>query len=153
MSRHFIRWAAPVRGWVLQIKIPCHSSLSLSLLATHGLSWCLRGLGLGGFHPGTWIVREDLSLVQFELYQGTGWNPPSPWILKHQLSPCVENIWRETLFLCLVQIESEANRLISICTKPRKRVSPNSFPGDNLRRSLSARARSGSEKGLVQNQF
>ena len=28
------------------------------------------------------------------------------------------------LFLCLVQIESKASRLISICTKPRKSVSP-----------------------------
>ena len=31
---------------------------------------------------GAWLVLEDLSLVQFELYEGTGWNPvfnpPSP---------------------------------------------------------------------------
>ena len=41
-------------------------------IPTLGLSWCFRGVGLGGFHPvpGTWIVREDLSLVQFKLYQG-----------------------------------------------------------------------------------
>ena len=70
---------------------------------THGLSWCLRGLGLGGFHPvpGTWIVREDLSSVQFELYQGTGWNPPSPWILKHQLSPCVVDNTTRHVYSCI----------------------------------------------------
>ena len=27
---------------------------------------------------GTWLVLEDLSLVQFELYRGGGGNPPSP---------------------------------------------------------------------------
>ena len=26
---------------------------------------------------GAWLVLEDLTLVQFELYEGTGWNPPS----------------------------------------------------------------------------
>ena len=63
------------------------SAVSAVLSSAHGLICAFRGPRLGGFHPvpGTWIVREDLSLVQFELYQGTGWNPPSPWILKHQL--------------------------------------------------------------------
>ena len=51
--------------------------------ATLGLSWCLRVLGVGGFKTvpgtvlmvaGTWIVLEDLSLVQFELYRGGGQN-------------------------------------------------------------------------------
>ena len=27
---------------------------------------------------GAWLVLEDPSLVQFKLYEGTGWNPPSP---------------------------------------------------------------------------
>ena len=34
-----------------------------------------------------------------------------------------EKIWREKLFLGLVQIESKVHRLISICTKPRKSFS------------------------------
>jgi hypothetical protein len=34
--------------------------------------------------------------------------------------PSREKIWREKLFLGLVQNESKAHRLISICTKPRK---------------------------------
>ena len=25
-----------------------------AIISTHGLSWCLRGLGLGGFHPVPW---------------------------------------------------------------------------------------------------
>ena len=37
--------------------------------------------------------------------------------------PSREKIWREKLFLRLVQNESKANRLISICTKPRKKFS------------------------------
>ena len=41
-----------------------------------------------------------------------------------------ENIWRETLFLCLVQIESKAHRLISICTKHRKSFCRQNFSRD-----------------------
>ena len=52
-------------------------------------SICTRAIQARAMVTGTWLVLEDLSLVQFELYQGTGWNPPSPWILKPQLSPCV----------------------------------------------------------------
>ena len=37
--------------------------------------------------------------------------------------PCREKIWREDLSLGLVQNESKAHRLISICTKPRKSFS------------------------------
>ena len=37
--------------------------------------------------------------------------------------PSREKIWREELCLGLVQNESKANRLISICTKPRKNFS------------------------------
>ena len=54
---------------------------------TLGLSLCLRVLGVGGFKTvpgmvlmvaGTWLVLEDLSLVQFELYRGGGGKPPPP---------------------------------------------------------------------------
>ena len=54
---------------------------------TLGLSWCLRVLGVGGFKTvpgtvlmvaGTWLVLEDLALVQFELYRGGGEIPPPP---------------------------------------------------------------------------
>ena len=37
--------------------------------------------------------------------------------------PSREKIWREKLFLGLVQNESKAHRLISICTKHRKSFS------------------------------
>ena len=48
--------------------------------ATLGLKEAFRGLGLGGFHPdpGTWIVREDLSVVQIKLYRGGVQNLPPP---------------------------------------------------------------------------
>ena len=55
------------------------SSSGSSSGTTLGLSWCLRVLGVGGFKTvpgtvlmvaGTWLVLEDLSLVQFELYRG-----------------------------------------------------------------------------------
>ena len=44
----------------------------------------------------------------------------------HLICPAKKK-WRETLFVCLVQIESKANRLISICTKHRKSVSHRFF--------------------------
>ena len=45
---------------------------------TLGLKCAFRGLGLGAFHPvpGTWLVLEDLCLVQFELYRGGVQNLP-----------------------------------------------------------------------------
>ena len=97
-------WRQKLFLCLVQIEI----NLCALLSSTHGLICAFRGLRLGGFHPvpGTWIVREDLSLVQFELYQGTGWNPPSPWILKAQISPCV------------------------VCTKHRKSVSRQIFSRD-----------------------
>ena len=52
--------------------------ISINLYTTRGLKCGFASLGLGGFHPvpGTWIVREDLSLVQFELYRGGGEESP-----------------------------------------------------------------------------
>ena len=70
-----------------------------------------RESGTGWILPGTWIVREDLSLVQFELYQGTGWNPPSPWILKHQLSPCVVDNTTRHVYSCI----SVQDRVVNSC--------------------------------------
>ena len=88
-----------VRLYVGRKSCPTAKEVSPAL-PSRGLSWCLRGLGLHPV-PGTWIVREDLSLVQFELYQGTGWNPPSPWILKHQLSPCVVDNTTRHVYSCI----------------------------------------------------
>ena len=56
-SGHFVSFLQ-----VEMTSLPVEMRYVLSPLATLGLSWCFRGLGLGGFHPvpGTWIVREDL---------------------------------------------------------------------------------------------
>ena len=45
------------------------------------------------------------------------------FVLSIPLGLSREKIWREKLFLGLVQIESKVHRLISICTKPRKSFS------------------------------
>ena len=67
LSREKI-WRQTLFLCLVQIEI----NLCAVLSSTHGLICAFRGLRLGGFHPvpGTWIVREDLSLVQFELYRG-----------------------------------------------------------------------------------
>ena len=75
LSREKI-WRQTLFLCLVQIEI----NLCAVLSSTHGLICAFRGLRLGGFHPvpGTWIVREDLSLAQIKLYQGTGWNPANP---------------------------------------------------------------------------
>ena len=58
----------------------CPGAVSNNVSVFVGLGEYSASLGLGGFHPvpGTWIVREDLSLVQFELYRGEGGESPPP---------------------------------------------------------------------------
>ena len=63
-----------------------------SRYATHGLSWCFRIQGLGGFHPVPWYNSNCTKERSSRTIQVPGWNPPSPRPLKHQLSPCVDMI-------------------------------------------------------------
>ena len=59
---------------------------------THGLSWCFRIQGLGGFHPVPWYNSNCTKERSSRTIQvpGTAWIPSSPRPLKHQLSPCVD---------------------------------------------------------------
>ena len=64
---------------------------------------------------GTWLVLEDLSLVQFELY---------PWLLKPHFSPYVETVISGSTLLKKNQIDDLIFFLIffqefKICTPPR----------------------------------
>ena len=54
----------------------------------------------------------------------------TPSVLSIPLGLSRDKIWREKLFLGLVQNESKAHRLISICTKPRKSFSHQFFALD-----------------------
>ena len=56
-------------------------------------------------------IRENKNRPRFPPIVDSTWFVPPP---------SREKIWREKLFLGLVQNESKAHRLISICTKPRK---------------------------------
>ena len=62
-------------------------------VSTHVLSWCFRIQGLGGFHPVPWYNSNCTKERSSRTIQvpGTGWIPPSPWILKPHFSPCVDS--------------------------------------------------------------
>ena len=64
--------------------------------------------------------------------QGTKFNSDT-FVLSIPLGLSRDKIWREKLFLGLVQIEINLCTLLSICTKPRKSFSRQIFSRDKRR--------------------
>ena len=70
----------------------CHSAIKIS-----NAEWReqheLCGELMAPFHPVPWYNSNCTKEMSSRTIQvpGTGWNPPTPRPLKHQLSPCVES--------------------------------------------------------------